>query len=187
MILIMWTSVQPLEMWPSLSSFHQRAYLKPPLKATMTNNAASEREQDKGGKENSEERQLLPLSVSAGRNMTREKIGAQKCRICGQWRQLTCSWEHTCSYHRRHCRRHWHSHKFHCCWGLGIWWCLLVYNIWRWGFSPAKFKTTYSSYITRMFILDFSLLFYPCDYIKLFSPPKKINTLPMGIWTSLSS
>ena len=39
-------------------------------------------------------------------------------------------------------------------------------------FSPAKLKTTYSSSITRMYILGFSLLFYPCDYIKLVLIPQ---------------
>ena len=34
-------------------------------------------------------------------------------------------------------------------------------------FSSAKLKTTDSSSIPRMSILDFFLLLYPCDYIKI--------------------
>ena len=40
-------------------------------------------------------------------------------------------------------------------------------------FSPAKLKTIYSSYIPHMSILGFSLLLYPCDYIKLVITPQK--------------
>ena len=44
-------------------------------------------------------------------------------------------------------------------------------NIWRWSFSPTKLKTTDYSSIPRISILEFSLLFYPCDYIKLVFTP----------------
>ena len=54
-------------------------------------------------------------------------------------------------------------------------------------FFSAKLKTTYSSSIPRMSILEIFLLFYPCDYIKLVLTPIRINTLPTGIWTYLSS
>ena len=52
-------------------------------------------------------------------------------------------------------------------------------------FYPAKLKTTDSSSIPCMPILEVFLLFYPCDYIKLVLIP--ISTLPTGIWTSMSS
>ena len=47
-------------------------------------------------------------------------------------------------------------------------------------FSPAKLKTTDSSSIKRMSILEFSLLFYPCDYTKLVLIPQKNNHLSHG-------
>ena len=48
-------------------------------------------------------------------------------------------------------------------------------------FYPAKLKIPYSSSIPRMSILDFFLLFYPCNYIKLVLFPRRISTFPTGI------
>ena len=45
-----------------------------PIRGNDDKNAAAEQERDEGGKENSEERQLLPLSVSAGQNMARDNF-----------------------------------------------------------------------------------------------------------------
>ena len=45
---------------------------------------------------------------------------------------------------------------------------------------PAKSKTTYSSYILRMYILEFLLLFYSCDCIKLVLTPQTNNHLSHG-------
>ena len=47
-------------------------------------------------------------------------------------------------------------------------------------FSPAKFKTTDSSSISRMSILGNFLLFYPCDYIKLVLVPQTNKHLAHG-------
>ena len=45
-------------------------FFESPIRGDDDSTAAAEREQEKGGEENLEEMQLLPLSVSAGRNMT---------------------------------------------------------------------------------------------------------------------
>ena len=50
----------------------------------------------------------------------------------------------------------------------------------RWSFSTAKLKTTDSSFIPCMSILEFFLLFYPCDYIKLVIIPQKNKNLAHG-------
>ena len=47
-------------------------------------------------------------------------------------------------------------------------------------FSPAKLKTTDSSSIPPMSILEFFLLFYPCDYIKLVLIPQTNKHLAHG-------
>ena len=47
-------------------------------------------------------------------------------------------------------------------------------------FSPAKSKTTYSSSIPRMSILESFLLFFPCDYIKLVLTPHTNKHLAHG-------
>ena len=47
----------------------------------------------------------------------------------------------------------------------------------RWSFSSAKLKTTGFSSIPLMSILDFFLLFYPCDYIRLVLFPQTNNQL----------
>ena len=44
-------------------------------------------------------------------------------------------------------------------------------------FSPAKLKITDYLSIPRMSILEFFLLFYPCDYIKIVLIPQKNNHL----------
>ena len=50
------------------------SFFEDPIRGDNGNNAAAEQERDEGEKENSEEMQLLPLSVSAGRNITRDNF-----------------------------------------------------------------------------------------------------------------
>ena len=45
-----------------------------PIWGNYDNNAAAEQDQDEEGEDNSEERQLLLISVSAGKNMTRDNF-----------------------------------------------------------------------------------------------------------------
>ena len=47
-------------------------------------------------------------------------------------------------------------------------------------FPPAKLKTTDSSFIPRISILEFFLIFYPCDYIKLVLIPQTNKHLAHG-------
>ena len=67
-------------------------------------------------------------------------FGAQEWRIRSQWKQWTCSWEHTCSYHRQCCRRHCHWQKLHCCLDMGIWWYWSVEKKWRWSFFSLQIE-----------------------------------------------
>ena len=50
------------------------SFFEPPIIGDDDNKYADERKRDKGGEKNSEERELIPLSVSAGRNMTRDNF-----------------------------------------------------------------------------------------------------------------
>ena len=47
-------------------------------------------------------------------------------------------------------------------------------------FSTSKLKTTDSSSIPHMSILDFLLIFYPCDYIKVVITPQTNKNLYHG-------
>ena len=140
-----------------------------PIRVNDDKNAAAERERE----ENSEERKLLPLSVSAGRNMTRDDfLELRNARFTVDDNNepvpenipvaTTVDAVADTAIDRNTIAAE--------DWGFDG-----VYQ-WRTSgggfFSPAKLKTTYSSSITRMSILEFFLLFYPFDYIKLVLVPQ---------------
>ena len=50
------------------------SFFEAPTGGNNDNNSSADRERDEGGEYYSEERQLLPLSVSTGRNLTRDNV-----------------------------------------------------------------------------------------------------------------
>ena len=146
-----------------------------PIRFNDDNNAAAERE------ENSEERQLLPLSVRAGQNMTRDDFLELKNAGFAVDNDNEPVFENipvdttVDAVADNAIDRNAIAAED---WGF--------YGIYQWRtsdggvFSPAKLKTTDSSSIPRMSILKFFFLFYPCDYIKLILIPQTNKHLAHG-------
>ena len=145
-----------------------------PIRGNDGNNAAAERERE----DNSEERQLLPLSVSARRNMTRDDFSElrnsafsvndnnepipEKIPVA----TIVDAVADTAVDRNAIAAEDWGFD--------GV-------DQWRTSgsgvFPPDKLKTTDSSSIPCMSILNFFLsLFYPCDYIKLVLVPQTLSS-----------